>query len=87
MRILSGGGRPFLHPQADDRAELILWGAATGRELLRIPGLKGSVHGVAFSPDGTRIAAASGYFGLPIQVEGRVTLWDAREGTMLQERT
>jgi WD40 repeat protein/serine/threonine protein kinase len=86
-RMVSGGGRPYQYPVAQDRAELILWDVATGRELVRFPALQGSVHAVAFSPDGTRIASASGSYGQPSEAEGRVTLWDARAATVLAEKT
>jgi WD40 repeat protein/serine/threonine protein kinase len=86
-RIVSGGGRPYLHPVAQDRAELILWDATNGREIVRFPGLNGSVHSVAFSPDGARIASGSGSYGMPAAVEGRVTLWDARTRKILWDKT
>jgi WD40 repeat protein len=86
-RVVSGGGRPYQHPRSQDRAELILWSTATGRELVRFPGRTGAVHGVAFSPDGKRIASASGSYGPPSEVEGCVTVWDARAGTILLEKT
>jgi WD40 repeat protein/serine/threonine protein kinase len=86
-QMLSGGGRPYQFPTAQERAELILWSTSTGRELARFSGLSGAVHGVAFSPDGKRIAAASGFYGPPAEVEGRVTVWDARSRTILQEKT
>jgi WD40 repeat protein/serine/threonine protein kinase len=86
-RIVSGGGRPYLHPVAQDRGELIVWDAANGREIVRFPGLSGSVHSVAFSPDGARIASGSGSYGMPVEVEGRVTLWDARTRKILWDNT
>jgi WD40 repeat protein/serine/threonine protein kinase len=86
-RIVSGGGRPYTHPVAQDRAELILWNTMTGREIVRFAGLKGSVHSVAFSPDGARIASGSGSYGMPVEVEGRVALWDARTGKILADKT
>jgi len=39
--------------------EVIIWDVATGHELLRLRDEKGGVFGVAFSPDGRRLATGS----------------------------
>jgi WD40 repeat protein len=51
-----------------------------GRELLRLP-MPGAdiVHCLAFSPDGTRVAAGAG------EKDGRVWVWDAADGKVLHE--
>ena len=36
-----------------------IWDSATGKELFALKGHAGSVSGVAFSPDGQRLASAS----------------------------
>ena len=46
---------------------LRLWDAASGELLATLPGRGGRVRSVAFSPDGTRIAA--GFY------DGTVRLW------------
>ena len=84
--ILSGGGKPMQHPKSKDEAELVLWEARTGREVRRFAGLRGSVHAVAFSPDGKTIAAGVGYYGAPVQVQGRVMLWATDSGTLLMDK-
>jgi WD40 repeat protein/tRNA A-37 threonylcarbamoyl transferase component Bud32 len=83
-KFVSGGGKSYHDPRAEDRAELILWDAATNREIRRFDGLKGSVHSVAFSPDGRMIAAGSGFYQ-PVS-EGRLTLWDASTGKPLFDK-
>jgi WD40 repeat protein/serine/threonine protein kinase len=83
-RFVSGGGKSYLDPKAQDNAELILWDAATKQEIRRFDGLKGSVHSVKFSPDGRMIAAGSGFYQ-PVS-EGRLTLWDASTGKLLFDR-
>jgi WD40 repeat protein len=49
-----------------------LWNADTGREILSLPRLEGLVTRIAYSPDGSRLAAAS--------LDGSVKVWDAVTG-------
>jgi WD40 repeat protein len=83
-KFVSGGGKSYLYPLAEDDAELILWDAQRGREIRRFQGLKGSVHSVRFSPDGRLIAAGSGFYQ-PVS-EGHLTLWDAATGRLLFDK-
>lgn len=64
----------------DSGFALYLFDARTGRLLARLPGLAAPVQHLAFSQDGTRLAAALG---------GRagVKVWDARNGRLLFEDT
>jgi RNA polymerase sigma factor (sigma-70 family) len=48
-RFVAGGG--------EDNTPIHLWDLATGKELLRLGGQKGSVTCLAFSPDGTRLVS------------------------------
>ncbi len=84
-RLVSGSGRPFNSPRGDEEAELVLWDAASGRPLRRFEGLKGSVHGAAFSPDGRLIASGSGFYDKAPEGEGRLTVWDAGTGAVVFE--
>jgi WD40 repeat protein/serine/threonine protein kinase len=86
-KVLSGAGRPYSQPRRDDDAELILWEAASGRELRRFEGLRGGVHGVAFSPDGKWIASASGFYEKAPGGEGRLRVGDAATGAVKFEHT
>jgi dipeptidyl aminopeptidase/acylaminoacyl peptidase len=53
-----------------------LWDAATGRERAALRGARGVVLSVAFSPDGTMLAAGGGSW----QKFGEVALWDVASG-------
>ena len=52
-----------------------VWDAVTGQELLALKGHSSYVNGVCFSPDGTRLASASG--------DETVKVWDASTGQEL----
>jgi WD40 repeat protein len=58
VRIASGG---------HDRS-ILIWDAATGEELLRLPGHSVYVFALAFSPDGATLVSGSG--------DATVRLWD-----------
>jgi RNA polymerase sigma factor (sigma-70 family) len=51
---------------------LLLWDAATGKEMRRFEGHQGWVWGVAFSPDGKTLASCS--------ADGSVRLWEVATG-------
>ena len=83
-----GAGRPFYQANRNnDRAELILWESATGREVKRFEGLRGGVHGVAISPDGKWVASASGFYDRGPEGEGRLRVCDAATGAIVLEQT
>ena len=52
-----------------------IWDSATGEELLTLKGHAGVVYGVAFSPDGQRLASASS--------DQTVKIWDSATGKEL----
>jgi WD40 repeat protein len=51
-----------------------VWDVATGKQLLKLTGFSARVPGVAFSQDGTLLAAASH--------DGTIRIWDAAKGTL-----
>jgi RNA polymerase sigma factor (sigma-70 family) len=63
-KLLAGGSR--------NGDALVLWDAATGKELRRFEGHQGWVWGVAFSPDGKTLASSSD--------DGSVRLWEVATG-------
>jgi WD40 repeat protein/serine/threonine protein kinase len=79
-RLASGGGGSR-YPggqwgiSSNGRAELKVWDTQTARELLTLQVSSGSVGGLAFSPDGNRLASA--YW------DGTVKVWDAQTGQEL----
>jgi WD40 repeat protein/serine/threonine protein kinase len=74
---LSLDGRRLVAIGADPDTEVKVWDARTGRELLTLRGHTKRVGSVAFSPDGQRIASATGSWAMP---EAEVLLWDAQTG-------
>jgi WD40 repeat protein/tRNA A-37 threonylcarbamoyl transferase component Bud32 len=82
-RVASGAGL-YVYSGSDDEAELKLWDAATGREVLALPGLKGTVRGLAFSPDGTRLASVN-EIAHPKR-GGHLTLWEVATGRVVYDR-
>jgi len=52
-----------------------VWDTATGQELFTLVGHQGWINGVAFSPDGTRLATGS--------YDGTARVWDAATGREL----
>jgi len=76
-RVAAGG---FTAPTWDGRFAVYIFDARTGRLFARLPGLAAPVQHLAYSADGTRLAAALG---------GRagIKVWDARNGRLLFEDT
>jgi WD40 repeat protein len=72
---LAGGSSAASVSFGLDPGEVQVWDARTGQELLTLKGHTGWVTGVAFSPDGARLAGTSW--------DGTVKVWDARTGQEL----
>src|SRR5262249_39141561 len=81
QRLASGGGgQKSGGVNVGDRAELKVWDAQTGQDLLSLPVANSTViKCVAFSPDGKRLASATG----PLTNPGEVKVWDAQTGQEL----
>lgn len=58
---------------------IIVWDLSQGMVIARLIGLKHQAHSLAFSPDGTRLAAANLWAG--------VCVWNVEEGRLLEEKT
>lgn len=53
-----------------------LWDAKSGREIRSLKGHTNNALGVAFSPDGTRVASAS--------IDGTVAIWNVLDGQQVR---
>lgn len=69
-RLLDVSWATGLAVAALDDGAIGVWGIADGRHVADLTGLKGPIEDVAFSPDGTRVAAAG----------KDVVVWDAETG-------
>jgi WD40 repeat protein/serine/threonine protein kinase len=79
-RVASGAGM-FVYSDDEGRGELAVWNTATGQEVFSHRGLKSGVQGVAFSPDGAKVATAGAL--RRGRYQGELTLWDATTGRQL----
>jgi WD40 repeat protein len=70
---LAIGGKDGQDGEESQDGRVTLWDVATGRQLLELPGFSGRLTALAFSPDGTRLAAGEQKGG-----GGKITVWDAR---------
>jgi WD40 repeat protein/serine/threonine protein kinase len=65
--------------QFGEGGSLTVWDAKTGQEVLAFRGPEPGFFGLAFSPDGRRVASVRG----DPRAATRLTVWDAAEGTEL----
>jgi WD40 repeat protein len=78
-RIVSGDWGSYDGRDGSRIKGVLLWNAATGQELLTLPGVKHSVISLTYSPDGTHIL--SGDSG------GRLSVWNAATGQLTRTLT
>jgi len=71
--------------QAVRRGSLMVWEVESRRPVLALEHLPFNVWSVAFSPDGTRLAAAMGIYGEPGGPFGIVRVWETKGWTVVSE--
>lgn len=80
----SASSVPWSVAGASDPAEVLFWDVATGRLQGALRGLTGSIHCLAFSPDGKRLAVAgASYSGSDIG--SRLSIWEVATGRRIWE--
>ena len=67
-------------PEAAAKSRLRVWSLETGRITATVPGLAGTIHSVAFSPEGRLLAVATG--DVDEKMPGVVRILDAATGVM-----
>jgi WD40 repeat protein/serine/threonine protein kinase len=88
-RLASGAGGHQLpggtlaNNSKTDRAEVKVWDAQTGQELFTFPVSLGFVRGVAFSPDGKRLAGVSANPPDSDPKSSTMKVWDVQTGQQL----
>jgi WD40 repeat protein/transcriptional regulator with XRE-family HTH domain len=61
-----------------EEGSVLVWDGLVGKLLARLPGFKGRVVAVAWSPDGGKLAGGSGN-----EEGGQIVVWDTRDGQPL----
>jgi WD40 repeat protein len=81
-RLASGSGGWDQQKRDWTSGEVKVWDAQTGQEQLTLQGHTGIVTSVCFSPDGRRLASASGGWDRQKRdwTSGEVKVWDAQSG-------
>jgi WD40 repeat protein len=74
--IAAGGGAPASGARARGAPDLWIWDAVSGRVAFELKGHNACVRGIAFSPDGKRLASAA-------DARSEVKIWDLRTGQEL----
>lgn len=85
LSIAFGSGKPTTLPVvgSTDEARVELWNGAKGRSQT-LPAFEGTIHSLAISPDGKRIAVGSGF--KDPRIENRITIWDVVGGAIVWEK-
>jgi WD40 repeat protein len=76
--LATGSGKVEATNNEDTAGQIKLWDVGRGEELFTLDGHPSATTCVAFSPDGTTLATASGHLRSPLTTRGEVRLWDMR---------
>ncbi len=80
-RELAGVGHDPCRP--DLPGAVIVWSLSDGSPRLRLQSHSGSMHGIAYSPDGARLATSGGARFGSLATPGHIVVWDAETGIEL----
>ncbi|MDR0328820.1 MAG: WD40 repeat domain-containing protein [Planctomycetaceae bacterium] len=93
LQTLTGGGYLYSVTFSPDGKKFVtaghdhiarIWDTESGKELQQLRGHTDSILGVAFSPDGTKIATSASTSGRTPIKDGTLRIWDTESGKELQ---
>ncbi|MCH8147747.1 MAG: hypothetical protein IH987_07095, partial [Planctomycetes bacterium] len=79
--LASGSAKKFFLSAQDEKQKVNIWDVGTGIEVGSLSGPMTEINSLAFSPDGTQLAAGVGSY----KGGGGILIWEVRSGQLTQE--